>query len=169
VLVRGARRARGLRAAGSARHGRDRAREERLRFADGHSRRGRPVPHWHFDALAGAGALRSTVDDLLTFLAFQLDPPDSPLGAAARVTQAERAGRGRLAVGLGWMRVPLRRGAGDMVWHNGGTGGFRSYAGFVREEGAGVVVLSNSARSVDTIGLRILEAACEHTPPRLGG
>jgi serine-type D-Ala-D-Ala carboxypeptidase/endopeptidase len=37
--------------------------ETRDRFADGHNRRGRPVPHWDVLALAGAGALRSTVID----------------------------------------------------------------------------------------------------------
>jgi serine-type D-Ala-D-Ala carboxypeptidase/endopeptidase len=45
-----------------------------------------------------------------------------------------------------------------MLWHNGGTGGFRSFLGFVKESQAGVVVLSNCSRSVDAIGFRILEA-----------
>jgi hypothetical protein len=34
----------------------------------------------------------------------------------------------------------------------------RSFLGFVEESGAGVAVLSNSSRSVDAIGFRILEA-----------
>jgi serine-type D-Ala-D-Ala carboxypeptidase/endopeptidase len=126
------------------------------RFAVGHSRRGRPVPHWHLGALEGAGALRSTAADMLAFLACQLDPPESPLGAAVRLTHAERARRGRLGVGLGWLRLALRRGGDDIVWHNGGTGGFRSFAGFVPGRGAAVVVLANSARSVDAIGMRVL-------------
>src|SRR5215218_5409126 len=42
------------------------------RFAQGHSRRGRPVPHWELPALAGAGALRSTVADLLRFVSSSL-------------------------------------------------------------------------------------------------
>ncbi len=42
------------------------------RFAQGHNRRGRPVPNWDLPALAGAGALRSTVADLLSFLGAQL-------------------------------------------------------------------------------------------------
>jgi CubicO group peptidase (beta-lactamase class C family) len=131
---------------------------ERARFADGHGRRGRPVPHWHLDGLAGAGVLRSTAADLLAFLAFQLDPPDSPLGDAARLTQQPRARRGRLRVGLGWLRLPGRHGAGDVVWHNGGTGGFRSFAGFVPRSGRAAVALSSSARSTDAIGMRLLRA-----------
>ena len=134
------------------------AEADRARFADGHDRRGRPVPHWHLGALEGAGALRSTAADMLAFLAFQLQPPDTPLGAAARLTHAERARRGRLGVGLGWLRLAPRRGADDVVWHNGGTGGFRSFAGFAPGHGCAVVVLANSVRSVDTIGMRALLA-----------
>jgi CubicO group peptidase (beta-lactamase class C family) len=52
-----------------------------------------------------------------------------------------------------------------MLWHNGGTGGFRSFAGFVKETCTGVVVLSNCSHSVDAIGFRILEAI-NTAPPR---
>jgi hypothetical protein len=47
--------------------------------------------------LAGAGALRSTVADLLRFLALQLSPPSTRLGRAAQATHEPRAGRGRLS------------------------------------------------------------------------
>lgn len=127
------------------------------RFAQGHDRRGRPVPHWDFDALAGAGALRSTVHDLLAFLALQVHGSDSRLGAAARLTQELRARRGRMSVGLGWMTLPFGGGR-QALFHDGGTGGFRSFAGFVPESGTAVVVLTNSARWVNRIGSRILAA-----------
>ena len=42
-----------------------------------------------------------------------------------------------------------------MLWHNGGTGGFRS---FTSNTHVGVAVLSNCSRSVDAIGFRMLEA-----------
>jgi hypothetical protein len=35
---------------------------------------------------------------------------------------------------------------GPVLWHDGGTGGFRSVAGFVAESATRVVVLSNSSR-----------------------
>jgi CubicO group peptidase (beta-lactamase class C family) len=63
-----------------------------------------------------------------------------------------------LSQGLGWVALPLPGRKVDVLWHNGGTGGFRSYVGFVRESGPAVVVLSNSARSVDAIGFRTLDA-----------
>jgi hypothetical protein len=45
-----------------------------------------------------------------------------------------------------------------MLWHNGGTGGFRSFISFAPDTSVGVVVLSNSARSFDAIGFRIRES-----------
>jgi serine-type D-Ala-D-Ala carboxypeptidase/endopeptidase len=54
--------------------------------------------------------------------------------------------------------MPLRGHAHEVLWHNGGIGGFRSFTGFVEETEIGVVVLSNCARSVDAIGFRVLEA-----------
>jgi serine-type D-Ala-D-Ala carboxypeptidase/endopeptidase len=45
-----------------------------------------------------------------------------------------------------------------MLWHNGGTGGFRSFVGLVRETETAVAVLGNTNRSVDLLGLRALEA-----------
>jgi CubicO group peptidase (beta-lactamase class C family) len=134
---------------------------ELSRFADGHNRRGHVVPHWDLAALAGAGALRSTVADLLRFLALQLSPPLTRLGRAAHATHEPRAGRGRLSQSLGWVALPLRGNSRRMLWHNGGTGGFRGFAGFVAETGTGVVVLSNCARSVDAIAFRLLEAIDE--------
>ena len=132
--------------------------EQRARFADGHNRRGRKVPHWELPALAGAGALRSTVADLVGFLELQFRQPGTRLERAAQSTHEPRAHRGPLVQCLGWVELPLRGCDRRVHWHNGGTGGFRSFVGFVKESETGVVVLSNSSRSVDAIGFRILEA-----------
>ncbi len=129
------------------------------RLAQGHSRFGRPVPHWHFDALAGAGALRSTAADLLTFLALHAGEPTGPLAHAARETHTERASGGRTAFGLGWIILPPRRGLPfQTLFHDGGTGGFRSLAGVVPERRLAVVLLSSEVRGLAGLGLRVLRA-----------
>jgi D-alanyl-D-alanine-carboxypeptidase/D-alanyl-D-alanine-endopeptidase len=128
-----------------------------LPTVQGHDRRGRPVPNWELPALPGAGALRSTASDLLAFLRLQLGEGDPALARAAALTHVPRARHGRAAVGLGWTRLPLLGTEHELLFHNGGTGGFRSFAGFVPATAAAVVVLSNSARSVVAIGFRILE------------
>jgi CubicO group peptidase (beta-lactamase class C family) len=126
----------------------------RSRLAPGHTRRGKPTPGWDFPVLTGAGALHSTATDLLTFLRAQWSspPPTVPddLAEAIRTTHAARAtGRG-ITVGLGWII-----GAEDLLWHNGGTGGYRSYVAVRPQRRGAVVVLANSARSVDGIGSRL--------------
>jgi serine-type D-Ala-D-Ala carboxypeptidase/endopeptidase len=127
------------------------------RFAQGHDRRGRPVPHWDLPALAGAGALRSTVADMLRFLRLHLGEGEPALTRAAALTHPPRVRRGRTAIGLGWFRFPLRGSGHEALIHNGGTGGFRTFAGFVPATRTAVVALASSARSVDRLGFQILE------------
>lgn len=71
--------------------------------AEGHDRRGRAVADWHLPSLAGAGALRSTADDLLWFLGAHLDPASCPLSEAVELCiQPRRRLRGPLRIALGW-------------------------------------------------------------------
>ena len=110
-------------------------------------------------ALAGAGALRSTATDLLCLLRANLDPGRTPLAVQLECTQLSRLRVAkRVEVGLGWLIARPPGAAGPVLWHNGGTGGFRSFVGAAREAGTAVVVLSNTARSVDRLGLRLLKA-----------
>lgn len=66
-----------------------------------------------------------------------------------------RIGR-RGEVGLCWLIVH-RRGRPRILWHNGGTWGFRSFAAFAPEKAVAVVVLSSSTCSVDRVGFQLLD------------
>lgn len=107
--------------------------------------------------LAGAGGLRSTVANLLAFLRLQLGEGDPALARAAALTQATRSRHRAISVGLGWTGLPLLGTEHELLFQNGATGGFRSFAGFVPATATAVAVLANSARSVDALGFRILE------------
>jgi serine-type D-Ala-D-Ala carboxypeptidase/endopeptidase len=133
--------------------------EQTARLATGHTRRGRPAPPLRLPSLLGAGALRSTATDMLRLLRANLDPARTPLAAQLERTQLPRLRVARRAeVGLGWLIAHPPGAAGPVLWHNGGTGGFRSFAAVAREPGVAVVVLCNTARSVDRLGLRLLRA-----------
>jgi CubicO group peptidase (beta-lactamase class C family) len=135
--------------------------EMKTRFAVGHDATMQRVAYWDLPTFAGAGALRSTVNDMLTFVAANLGYVKSPLAPAMAAMLAVRrptGGQG-LEIGLGWHI--LTRDGHEIVWHNGGTGGFRSFIGFERKTGMGVVVLSNAETTagVDDIGQHLLNAS----------
>jgi len=113
--------------------------EQRERMAQGHDRSRDVVPLWDIPALAGAGALRSDVVDMLRWLAANMNEPSSELERTLRQTHAPRAafdgpaGPDSMFIGLGWVIQSV--GGSRIVWHNGGTGGFYSFAGFDPERG----------------------------------
>ncbi|HJR60960.1 MAG TPA: serine hydrolase domain-containing protein [Vicinamibacterales bacterium] len=129
------------------------------RLAPGHNARGEQVGVWDLPTLAGAGALRSSAEDMLTFLAANLDPPaTSTLGRAIRQSHAPRftIREGR-RVGLLW-GLPTTQYGRTLIVHNGGTGGYRTFAGCDPDRRIAVVVLSNqTAQSVDPIGMHLLD------------
>lgn len=63
--------------------------EQQQRIAPGHSK-GKVVSNWDFLALAGAGALRSSISDMTRFLRANLDPGSTPLREAIELTHQLR-------------------------------------------------------------------------------
>lgn len=127
----------------------------RARLARGHAGE-REAANWDLDALAGAGALRSTAADMTRFLAAAMGLVRTPLDSAFRLTEQAQADAGPgMRIGLGWH--VMQRGATRIVWHNGGTGGYRSFIGFDPARRIGVVVLSNSTEAADDVGFHALD------------
>ncbi|NIM93351.1 MAG: serine hydrolase [Anaerolineales bacterium] len=155
-----------------------------------HSANGRQNKNWDMPAFAGAGALHSTADDLLKFLGANLGSPQSSLTEAMQLSHEIRSEafpqQGRLqgfisgliqrgqdtqdhchGVALGWFVGQLSLEGNQVYWHHGATGGYRSFTGFVKTTGTGVVVLANrgpgrldlltSKTSADEIGFSVLE------------
>jgi len=138
------------------------------RFAAGYDAELRPPASWDLPTLAGAGALRSTVNDLLTFVAANLGFTSSPLSPAmADMLRVSRpAGAPGVTIGLGWVTAapPAQP---KFISHDGGTGGFRSFVGFDPARRIGVVVLSNAATAVGVsdIGAHLLNDKVPLMPP----
>jgi len=228
--------------------------EHTQRMATGHDEGGQPTANWDIRTLGGAGALRSSLAEVLTFLHANLAPAQTPIKDALtachephRLTRkfphwyliaaglavasvlvqwlvplppgswrslsavflpvlAAYAWRGMktglLASALVWAGTLLlwggdrfgwesaafllfvvalvmgavqrflpTSGVGSEVmpgwfslwfgssrarWHNGGTGGFRSFVAFVADSRVAVAVLSNSANDADSIGVNLL-------------
>ncbi len=138
------------------------------RMSVGHAGGGYATSNWDLPTLAGAGGIRSTVNDMLTFLAASLGSGPAAVRAALEMSQAPRletkAPPGH--VGLAWQ---IRDDEGvRIIWHNGGTGGFHSFAGLDGARRLAVVVLYNSSASIDDLGFHLLNprlALAPVTPP----
>lgn len=134
------------------------------RLAPGHTAAGSPAKNWDLPTLAGAGALRSTVNDMLTYVRANADSASKPLGSTLAMTHGVRRPVSPvMTIGLAWHRVKTPAGR-TLVWHNGGTGGYASFAGYDEATGQGVVVLANSARGADEIGFHLLDASIPLPP-----
>ncbi|MBI2422522.1 MAG: serine hydrolase [Candidatus Hydrogenedentes bacterium] len=141
----------------------------RARLAHGHAGK-EPAPNWDMAVFAGAGSLRSTAADMVKFLRLNLGMADTPLKEALALSHQAHtpAGVTEARVGLGW-HLRAREGGGEIVWHNGGTGGYRTFAGFDAARGCGAVVLANSNDlSNDDLGFHLLDeiALIKQSVPR---
>ncbi len=145
----------------------------RARFIVGHDSAHNPAHAWDLDALAGAGGIRSTAADMLTYLEAQLHPDKLPASAAgtpqgktlpaalyaSQKIHADVAGGTNIA--LNWFHVETT----DSYWHNGGTGGYTSYALFNPGDDYALIVLFNTAGDKDAFADKL----GQHIAQRLDG
>jgi CubicO group peptidase (beta-lactamase class C family) len=132
------------------------------RLIRGYDSNGKRQPNWEFATCAACGALRSTAGDMLKFIKVNADP-SGPLRDSLLLTQQNwRDIRpGEEEYGLSWVRYPGKKKAPPLIWHNGQTGGYHSFVGFIPGRG-GVVVLCNVATfAVDGVGFAVLKHLAE--------
>jgi serine-type D-Ala-D-Ala carboxypeptidase/endopeptidase len=141
--------------------------DQQRRFIPGHDAKHRPAHAWDLVAFAGAGAIRSTAGDMLTYVEANLRPEsvkamgaDGKTLAAALVAshelRADAFGGQRIA--FAWHYEPDT----GNYWHNGATGGYSSYAFLNPKAGYAAVVLLNtsigsSGSFADRLGKHIAE------------
>jgi len=129
------------------------------RMASGHKGNLLPATQIDWDpshALAGAGALRSSANDMLTFLEAFLGYKETPLAPAMKAMLEVCRPLGKGSIGLGWLVFPTDD--REIANHDGGTGGFSSWVGYDPKERTGAVVLSNAftPTGVADIGVHLL-------------
>ena len=123
--------------------------------AIGHDISGVPVIMWDFKSMEGAGAIKSNIKDMLKFLKANIYLKDPLLKEAMKLAQTSIYKDKFEEVGMGWN---INKVSNDtIIWHNGGTGGFKSFLGFSKKKKTGVVILSNSSGSVDQLASLILK------------
>ena len=128
-------------------------------LALGHSE-GKRVENWDIPTLAGAGAIRSSTSDMAKFVSANLGYVNTSLLEAMELSHQIRHDKaGESSIAMGWH---INKGdRGDIICHGGGTGGYRTFIGFVKETGKGVVLFTNSSEGADDIGFYLLDSGSE--------
>lgn len=146
---------------------------QRARFVPGHTNDHKPAHAWDLDAFAGAGAIRSTASDMLTYLEANLHPDKVKPAVSSRAAKTISAALAQdhelradsfagQKIALAWLFDPST----GNYWHNGATGGYSAYAFFNPKGDYAAVVLLNT-----TIGERgsFADRVGEHISERLAG
>ncbi|MFH1119694.1 MAG: serine hydrolase [Bacteroidota bacterium] len=105
----------------------------------GLNKKGEIVSNWDFDVLFGAGGILSTTEDLAKFANAQFNPKNKELELTRKTTFQIK---GDTKIGLGWHKLESTNG-NELLWHNGGTGGYSSSIVMNMEEKTAVIILSN--------------------------
>jgi CubicO group peptidase (beta-lactamase class C family) len=115
------------------------------KLAAGHDSHLQPAPEIDMPAFVAAGSLRSSANDLLTFLAVFVGATKSPLAPAmASMLETRRPGPGWEQT-LGWWIVSTGPEDNGFATHGGETPGYTCTVAYDPKTRIGVVALSNSA------------------------
>lgn len=123
---------------------------QRERLALGYDATARQAP-WRtitWPAFNGSGALYSTLDALMTWLAYNLGREESPFGKLPAITQRVYFDDGSHVMALAWEYFLLPGGAERYLGKDGQTNGFASFLGLMRERDIGVAILCNNSAAI---------------------
>ena len=100
---------------------------------------GKETSNWDFDILVGAGGIMSSTMDLSQFALAQFNRENKALMATQKPTFTIND---NMKIGLGW-HILKRKNGKELIWHNGGTGGYTSSMALDTEHKNGIIILSN--------------------------
>ena len=129
---------------------------------------GTEVSHWTFSGIKGCGGLKSNLDDMLLYVQANINSTNPDIELSHR--ESKNSKDQPIPVGLGWavatynvgynyFNNPLNKSTRmqKMISHGGETAGFNTFAGLVKAQKKGIVVLSNSNKNTVELGVEILK------------
>jgi CubicO group peptidase (beta-lactamase class C family) len=125
------------------------------KVAVGYNEEGKYNGPWDFEAFAAAGCIRSSAEDMLKYAKANLGEAPAFLNKDIQLTHTVTFKDSNATVALGWHYI--KAGDEEILFHNGGTGGYRSYLGINLNKKTAAVILSNTAVSVDDIGNTLIK------------
>lgn len=100
---------------------------------------GEVVSNWDFDVLFGGGGILSTTEDLAKFAMAQFNQKNKKLALTRNPTFVVND---KMKISLGWHILKSESGQ-NIIWHNGGTGGYSSSMAVNVEDKSAIIILSN--------------------------
>jgi len=125
------------------------------RVAPGYGEQGR-VQSPSSDKFQGAGAIKSTLPDMLEYAAWQLDRRDPVIALSHQPTYHD----GAFSIGLNWQM--LREGEREVIWQDGAIPGYASFCILQPQLNMALVILSNeldpaTLNRLSTLANRIMQ------------
>lgn len=118
--------------------------EQNERYLHSYNKREDRVPPIQLPAINAAGALKSTLNDMLLYLEHQMGLRENPLQKEIELTHQVhgKTGDKNMDMGLGWFIEKKKWSDFPIIHHGGTTMGFHTYCGFIKETQIGVVICS---------------------------
>jgi CubicO group peptidase (beta-lactamase class C family) len=123
-----------------------------INFATGYNDKGFETKHWDLANFVAAGGIKSTIEDMTIYLQQNIDETNPNIKLSHEITFENE----KVKAGYAWV-IQQTKSGDTLIWHNGGTYGFTSFCGFIKEKKYGIVVLNNSGLSVDSVAISILK------------
>jgi CubicO group peptidase (beta-lactamase class C family) len=117
-------------------------------LAKGFNTLGEAVNPWDFNAASGAGAIVSTLDDMLKYTQHMMTESKINSSIAQLLLNTYAETLPCCEQGLAWLIMEDKKG-NKYAWHNGMTGGFSTFLGFYLDGSRAVVMLNAQAVSFD--------------------
>jgi CubicO group peptidase (beta-lactamase class C family) len=123
-------------------------------LSNGHNAQLEKTKLWDLNTLAGAGALKANIKDMALYLLANVT--HQTLANEFRLTQASTSinKKGDTHISLAWIHNQTEN--KNLLMHDGGTGGFRSFIGFDINNKKGIVILANTVFDMNEIGFHYL-------------
>jgi CubicO group peptidase (beta-lactamase class C family) len=123
-------------------------------FKEGITSKGKKAKAWEMDFINPAGAIKSSLNDMLSYASAALQPKESSLdfmqsmrdmpGDTIKMTES-KLWKGN-AMAMGWW-LNQENPQHLFFWHGGASGGYTSFIGISPEKDKAVVILSNISSS----------------------
>lgn len=119
----------------------------------GRDRAGRNQAAWVGEAYAPSGGVLSNVADMMTLAEALIDGSAAGSAAMEPVTDFSESQQ----IGAAWLTHTVD--GQELTWHNGGTGGYRSYFAINLEAETAVFIVGATTESLDDVGQQLLLGA----------